>query len=186
MKVLFLTYGWPNNFDACGFDDAYVRLREFFRIRRETVEGAQDVLCVLGEMRKAEEDLARHSRRLHDGVWDRDPNKPRTEVRKLEKLTRAKTQALERIRANFEDVKLGAGGWGSEEEEIRKTWRKYLEDAVRRAQDNLTYMGGPRSQHYNEEQVSAQEEKVAMAKKRLENVNEEPTSVEMAIMPRKK
>ncbi|PQE05804.1 centromere kinetochore component CENP-T domain-containing protein [Rutstroemia sp. NJR-2017a BVV2] len=186
VKLLFLTYGWPNNFDSSGFDDAYVRLREFFVIRSTTVAGARHVMHVLGEIQKAEEDLARHSRRLHDGVWDHDPNKSRSEIRKLERLRRVKTQTLEKIRARFEDVKLASGGWESEEEQIWKTWRKYLEDNIRRAQKDLTYRTGPGSQNYSKEQVSEQEEKVATFKKRLENVHQEPTNVEMAIMPRRK
>jgi hypothetical protein len=186
MKLLFLTYGWPDNFDASGFDDAYVRLREFFEIRSDTVAGARDIMHALREVQQAEEDLARHSRRLHDGVWDRVPDKSRFQIRKLERLTRVKTQRLESVRAKFEDVKLGSGGWESEEEEIRKTWRKYLEGRIRHAQNDLTFMTGRGSQLYSTEQVSKQEEEVATFQKRLENVHEEPTSVQMAIMPRRK
>ncbi|PQE04757.1 hypothetical protein CJF30_00004538 [Rutstroemia sp. NJR-2017a BBW] len=186
MKLLFLTYGWPDNFDASGFDDAYVRLREFFVIRSDTVAGARPIIHALREVQQAEEDLARHSRRLHNGVWDRFPNKRRVQIRKLERLTRGKTQRLESVRAKFEEVKLASGGWESEEEQIRKTWRKYLRDRIRHAQNNLTFMTGRGSHLYSKEQISEQEEEVATLQKRLENVHEEPTSVEMAIMPRRK
>lgn len=186
MKLLFRTYGWPNDFDAGGFETAYVRLREFFTIRRDTVEAAQYVLHAITEMRKAEENLLRHSRRLYDGVWDHDRNKDQTEIARLETETIQKSRDLENARASLQSVKIGHGGWDSEEEEVRKTWRKYLENQLKGNQDDLTYMTGAGSEHYNQDQVSAQEVKVAMAKKRLENVHEEPTSVEMAIMPLKK
>ncbi|KAM3075137.1 hypothetical protein ACMFMG_007406 [Clarireedia jacksonii] len=186
MKLLFLTYGWPNNFDASGFDDAYVRLREFSKIRDDTVDGAREVLHVLGEMQKAEDALMRHSRRLHNGVWDHSITKSRKEIKRLENEHRKLNKTVEKIRSELEHVKLSHGGWESEEEEIRKIWRRNLKKQLQQAQDDLTYMTGPGSEYSNNEQVSAQEEKIAMITKRLENVNEEPTSVEMAIMPREK
>ncbi|CAD6445529.1 042a63f6-cded-4602-9062-69a9447c7e06 [Sclerotinia trifoliorum] len=160
LKLLFRTYGWPRNFNSTGFDSAYTRWREFIDIKQDAAYCA-NVIHAIHHLDCTTERLNFHSRRLRNGIWDRDP------------VQRA-TFILERTIAEH-------GGWDGERTEMVKAWKKYFEDSIEREEKDLKRRKGEGKNVCKQEEFRKIEEEIKVLKERLMNVDGQPMTAGEAI-----
>ncbi|TGO50866.1 hypothetical protein BCON_0174g00120 [Botryotinia convoluta] len=178
LRLLFRTYGWPHNFNHTSFDSAYSRWREFLTIKSHACDSASDIIDQKLNLDSATESLNSHSKRVHMGVWDRDPGKHPEEISMLETILEENREIVNEANEMLEKAIADHGDWKGERAEMIKAWRKHFENDIEREERNLEWWRGEGKAHSKEEEIEETREKIRVLKGRLANVGEQPVSVE--------
>ncbi|KAH6675587.1 hypothetical protein B0J14DRAFT_637082 [Halenospora varia] len=182
VKMLYETYGWPENFKGDEFDEAMERYLEFCNMRREAIEPMMRVWekC---EVKGAEKWVNGHAgRRSEDGVWDRNPDMAKEEVENLEKQLVSGRGWLDRVRKEYDEVVKEAGGEQDMEVLMESAWRVYLKRQLDYLRESYRYYATEEGAKYRkDDEIVKLEHKMRILEERLENVDEEPMSVFEAV-----
>ncbi|KAJ8066900.1 hypothetical protein OCU04_004285 [Sclerotinia nivalis] len=181
LKLLFRTYGWPHNFNLSGFDSVYTRWRGFINVKQNAAYCANDVIHAIHYLDRATEDLNSHSRRLRNGIWDRDPGKNPAVIEELNGVLNGRRLEVQRATVMLEKAIAEHGGWDGERAEMVKAWKKHFEDAIEREEKNLEWRKVEGKQFCKQEEVEEMEEKIKVLKEGLMNVDGQPMTAEEAI-----
>lgn len=183
VKMLYETYGWPENFKGEEFDEAMERYLEFCSVRGEAIEPMMRVWAKKCEVRRAEKWVSSHSgMRSEDGVWNRNPNMAKEDVENLEKQLVSGTEFLDRVRKEYDEVVKEAGGEQDIDVLMQRAWVVYLKRQLSYFRESYRYYATEEGAKYRkDEEIVKLEDKMRILEERLENVDEEPMSVFEAV-----
>ncbi|KAH8821939.1 hypothetical protein F5884DRAFT_657755 [Xylogone sp. PMI_703] len=184
LKTIYLTFGWPDNFDGPAFDKAMHRYHEFKRVKRFQNEIEDNFKH---EKFLLESAIKHHNlhvqRKGPNGVWDNDPNKPADEVQKLEEEARKGEEVIERVKANYEKTKADYELQMTMDADAR--WEaatmRCLEMKYNYQLNNYEWMIGEGKGRVSEEEIEATKRKVDRVKQRMQDVSKEPRTLMEAI-----
>ncbi|TGO21917.1 hypothetical protein BPAE_0193g00030 [Botrytis paeoniae] len=181
LRLLFRTYGWPHNFNHTSFDSAYSRWREFLTIKSHACDSASEIIDQKLNLDSATESVSSHSKRVHMGVWDRDPGKHPEEISMLGTILEENREIVNEANEMLQKAIADHGDWKGERAEMIKAWRKHFENDIEREEGNLEWWRGEGKAHCKEEELEETREKISVLKERLANVEEQPILVEEVI-----
>ncbi|KAF4634802.1 hypothetical protein G7Y89_g3300 [Cudoniella acicularis] len=183
VKMMYEAYGWPDQFDGKGFDDAMERYLEFSRVRRDAREPFAKAWMAKRRKEGTEKWLCGHSGRLSEqGIWDNDPNKSEEEVKALEKALISGREEVTRAEQEHVEALRKAGGLQDMSVLMENAWKKYLKEQLEGVRRNYVYYASEEGAKYRkEEEIKKMENKMREMEERLGNVKEEPMSVFEAV-----
>lgn len=176
-KSMFLTYGWPDNFDGEDFDAAAKRWAEFDRVRYGVEDEKRELKTFQSWVKHGERDVQGLEKRRVGGTWDGDPSKSVDEVQKLEEELEQSRENLERTKKDLVKARedLDALKGMTNDQLMERSWRKHIEGGIKRKRKELTwYRGDVGKQFLTEEKERELEVGIAALEERLQYVTELP------------
>lgn len=183
LKVLFETYGWPENFDGEAFDGAAERWREFDDVRALAEEKADAVKNAVTSKDSIASHLLQHSNRFQNGLWDNDPDKSANEVKSLEKQLEGFPRFLEEAEKKLEKLVEELGVPDDHDVAMEKAWTVHLQRLVDYHTRNLEWYRGDGKVHAKDEEVKELEEEIEGIEARIRDVKALPKTYLEAIRP---
>lgn len=183
LKLLFHTYGWPDNLDGPGFDAAAERWNEFNKV----CDMARGPRRKVDELKKVHADLEKsyhqHADRVRNGVWDHYVNKPTERVAELERQLEQLKEAVAK-----DDVKIKAAmkeleGLGSGDVEMERAWKKVLERDLQSILEHYNWLLGEGKQYAKTDEMRKMKEDMEALEERLRNIKMQPKTAVQAIKP---
>jgi hypothetical protein len=178
LKLLFLSYGWPDAFDSAAFDAAAERWREFDKVRSEAEAPVKKVKGLQWRL-KAEQDILRNSKQ---GFGDNDPSKSAEEVAKLEQELKLKEQWVKECEEKLAVAMKEAEGL-EPGAEMERAWREYLQGRIDSHMRNLEWLQGKGKEFATESELAKLNDELAILKGRMDKVESLPKTVMDVIRP---
>ena len=175
-KSMFLTYGWPDNFDGEGFDAAADRWDEFDRVRDNIEHEKRQLGMYQNWLVHAERRVQELEKRKVGGIWDADPSKSEEEIQKLEGDLEHLREVYERTERELARAKenLDASKGMTQSQLMERSWRKHIEGGIERKRKDLEWHRGDGKEYATEEKDRELEASIAALEERLLHVNELP------------
>lgn len=183
LEFMFRYYGWPDNFDAAGFDKAKNRYMEFERVTWEAEKVEGDVKVASDHVRSFSYQYNEMLKRYKGGIWDGDPNKPAEEVEKLEAELKNKQEIVERCKNTLEAKTKRYDEREGPEAEIARAWQKHLQGHIEWLERNIEFRlkQGDRLNDADKDELQKEQDKLAILLEQVRDTSMLPKTAEEAI-----